>query len=39
MERKIKQFEEDAVIHDETLQMMSDSLDKCQRILKISGHL
>ena len=31
MERKIKQIKEDAEIHDETLEMMSDALDKCQK--------
>ena len=31
MERKIKEFEEDAEIQDETLQMMSDALDKCKK--------
>ena len=31
MKRKIKEFEEDAQIQDETLQMMSDALDKCKK--------
>ena len=31
MERQIKEFEEDVVIQDETLEMMSNALDKCQK--------
>ena len=31
MEGKIKEFEEDTEIQDETLQMMSDALDKCKK--------
>ena len=31
MERQIEEFEEDAVIQDETLEMTSDALNKCQK--------
>ena len=31
MERQIEEFEEDVVIQDETLEMTSDALDKCQK--------
>ena len=31
MQRQIEEFEEDAVIRDETLEMMTDALDKCQK--------